>query len=190
LHLHHSDVYFDFSSDGKVEFFNSKTYKWKVKLVDTGLNTMTGGRIKRIKSFIDDDLFMLTYGDGLSDINLNELLSFHKKNNKILTLTAVNPDGRFGLLGLNNDFVVNFHEKAKTDQGWVNGGFMVGSKKLFDYIKDDMTIFEKEPLETLAKDGQLTAFKHSGFWQPMDTLRDKQNLEKMILDNNAPWIVK
>ncbi len=188
LHLHHSDVTFDFSNNGYKAFFNSKTYKWKVTLIDTGLNTMTGGRIKKIKSLINEDLFMITYGDGLSDVNLNDLLRFHKDNKKILTLTAVNPDGRFGLLGLRNDLVINFHEKPKTDQGWVNGGFMVASRKVFDYIDNDNTIFEREPLENLAKEGQLTAFKHYGFWQPMDTLRDKQLLENLLINNKAPWI--
>jgi glucose-1-phosphate cytidylyltransferase len=188
LHLHHSDVSFDFSENGKKNYFNSKTYKWKVTLIDTGLNTMTGGRIKRIQSYINGKTFMITYGDGLSDINLKSLLDFHMKKNTKLTITAVNPDGRFGLLGIKNDLIYKFHEKPKTEDGWVNGGFMVADKAIFDYIEDDMTILERKPLETLANEGQLSAFKHSGFWQPMDTLRDKQLLEKYLEDKKAPWI--
>ncbi len=187
LHLHHSDVTFDFSSNGKKSFFNSNTYPWKVTLIDTGLNTMTGGRIKRVKEFIDSDTFMLTYGDGLSDVDLNKLLSFHQKRNGILTLTAVNPEGRFGLLGIKNDLVVNFHEKPKTDDGWVNGGFMVASTKIFDYIPGDETVLEKAPLETLAANNMLNAFKHYGFWQPMDTLRDKNLLEQLHNDKKYIW---
>jgi glucose-1-phosphate cytidylyltransferase len=188
LHLNQSDVSFDFSKNGSKIFFNSKTYKWKVTLVDTGLNTMTGGRIKRIQNLIDEELFMITYGDGLSDVNLSKLLSFHKQHNKVLTLTAVNPDGRFGLLGLSNNMVYKFHEKPKSDDGWINGGFMVANKRLFKYLTDDSTILEKYPLETLASESELIAFKHDGFWQPMDTLRDKQLLEKLLFDNKAPWI--
>jgi glucose-1-phosphate cytidylyltransferase len=188
LHLHHSDVSFDFSENDKKIYFNSKTYKWKVTLVDTGFNTMTGGRIKRIQSYINDKTFMITYGDGLSDINLERLLDFHMKKNTKLTITAVNPDGRFGLLGIKNDLIYKFHEKPKTEDGWVNGGFMVADKAIFDYIEDDMTILERKPLETLANEGQLSAFKHIGFWQPMDTLRDKQLLEKYLEDKKAPWI--
>jgi glucose-1-phosphate cytidylyltransferase len=187
LHLHHSNVSFDFSNDGKKTFFNSKTYKWKVTLVDTGLNTMTGGRIKRIQPLIDEETFMVTYGDGLSDVNLTDLLNFHKNKGKKLTITAVNPDGRFGLLGINNDLIYKFHEKPKTEDGWVNGGFMVANRSLFDYITDDKTILERFPLETLAAQHQLSAFKHHGFWQPMDTLRDKNLLEEYFSDNKFIW---
>jgi glucose-1-phosphate cytidylyltransferase len=187
LHLHHSDVSFDFSSNGKIEFFNSKTYRWKVTLVDTGLNTMTGGRIKRIQSLINEETFMITYGDGLSDVNLTELLSFHHSKGKKLTITAVNPDGRFGLLGIKNDLVFKFHEKPKTEDGWVNGGFMVANRSLFDYISDDKTILERAPLETLASQNQLSAFRHYGFWQPMDTLRDKNLLEEYYSENKYIW---
>ena len=188
LHLHHSDVSFDFSTNGKREFFNSKTYKWKVKLVETGLNTMTGGRIKRIESYINEKTFMITYGDGLSNIDLIKLLDFHNLKSKKLTITAVNPDGRFGLLGIRNDLIYKFHEKPKTEDGWVNGGFMIADKAIFNYLDDDSTIFERKPLETLANEGQLAAYKHNGFWQPMDTLRDKQLLEKYLEENKAPWI--
>jgi glucose-1-phosphate cytidylyltransferase len=187
LHLHHSDVLFDFSDNGKKTYFNSKTYKWKVTLVDTGLNTMTGGRIKRIKPLINEETFMITYGDGLSDVNLTKLLSFHKETNKYLTITAVNPDGRFGLLGIKNDLIYKFNEKPKTEDGWVNGGFMVANKEIFNYLSDDSTIFERTPMEKLASQGQLAAFKHNGFWQPMDTLRDKNLLEQYHLENKYIW---
>jgi glucose-1-phosphate cytidylyltransferase len=187
LHLHLSDVYYDYSSGAKAEFFNSKTYNWKVTLVDTGLNTMTGGRLKRISHYIKDQNFMVTYGDGLSNIDLTSLIDFHFKKNKILTLTAVNPEGRFGLLGIKNDQVINFSEKPKTDDGWINGGFMVVNKKIFNYITGDETILERLPFETLAKENQLMAFKHFGFWQPMDTLRDKEQLEKIYNSNDVPW---
>jgi glucose-1-phosphate cytidylyltransferase len=188
LHLHHSDVSFDYSENGKKIYFNSKTYKWKVTLVDTGLNTMTGGRIKRIESYINEKTFMITYGDGLSNVDLIKLLDFHNLKSKKLTITAVNPDGRFGLLGIKNDLIFKFHEKPKTEDGWVNGGFMIADKAIFNYLDDDSTILERKPLETLANEGQLSAFKHSGFWQPMDTLRDKQLLEKYLEENKAPWI--
>jgi glucose-1-phosphate cytidylyltransferase len=188
LHLHHSDVSFDFSDNGKKVFFNSTTYKWKVTLIDTGLNTMTGGRIKRIQPYINDDNFMITYGDGLSNVDLNELFAFHLKKNKIFTLTAVNPDGRFGLLGIKNDLIYKFHEKPKTEDGWINGGFMVANKAIFNYLLDDTTVLEKFPLESLASEGQLSAFKHNDFWQPMDNLRDKKLLENYLEENKAPWI--
>jgi glucose-1-phosphate cytidylyltransferase len=131
---------------------------------------------------------MITYGDGLSDVNLNDLLQFHMSKNKSLTITAVNPEGRFGLLGIHDDLVYKFNEKPKTDDGWINGGFMVADKKIFDYLDDDSTIFERRPMEQLASINELVAFKHHGFWQPMDTLRDKQFLDNLILLNKAPWI--
>jgi glucose-1-phosphate cytidylyltransferase len=187
LHLHHSDVHFDFTNN-MTTFFNSNTYKWKVTLVDTGLHTMTGGRVKRIKNLIKEETFMITYGDGLADVNLKELFSYHLQKGKKLTITAVNPDGKFGLLGIKNDLIHSFREKPKSEEGWINGGFMVANRAIFDYLVDDSTVLEKTPLETLAKEGQLVAYKHNGFWQPMDTLRDKQVLEKMLLENKAAWI--
>jgi glucose-1-phosphate cytidylyltransferase len=187
LHLHHSDISFDFSVNGEKTFFNSKTYDWKVTLVDTGLNTMTGGRIKRIKPFIKEDTFLVTYGDGLSDVNLNDLVLFHKNKKTILTLTAVNPDGRFGLLGIKDFLITSFHEKPKTDDGWVNGGFMVVNKDIFNFIENDDTILERTPFEKLASLNQMAAYKHFGFWQPMDTLRDKIFLEEKWKDGSAPW---
>ncbi len=187
LHLHLSDVSFDYSFKSKTEFFNSKTHNWKVTLVDTGLNTMTGGRLKRISNLIKDETFMVTYGDGLSNVDLTSLVNFHTSKNKVLTLTAVNPEGRFGSLGIKDDIVTKFSEKPKSNDGWINGGFMVANKKLFDYIKGDETILERTPFETLAKENQLVAFKHFGFWQPMDTIRDKKILEDLWASNNPPW---
>jgi glucose-1-phosphate cytidylyltransferase len=187
LHLHLSDVSFDFSSGLKADFFNSRMHNWKVTLVDTGLNTMTGGRLRRISHLIKNENFMITYGDGLSNVDLPSLVDFHQKNNKILTLTAVNPEGRFGLLGIKNDQVISFSEKPKSDDGWINGGFMVANKKLFNYLPNDETILERSPFELLAKENQLSAFKHYGFWQPMDTLRDKELLEKLNSNIQVPW---
>lgn len=187
LYLHHSDVEFDLFTNQK-NYFNSKTYKWKVKLIDTGLNTMTGGRIKRIKEYINEEDFMITYGDGLSNVNLKDLEVFHNNNKKILTITAVNPEGRFGLIGIKNNLITSFKEKPKSDDGWVNGGFMVANKKIFDFIDNDSTILERTPFEKLSSIGEMSAFKHHGFWQPMDTLRDKEYLEKLLLNKDTPWI--
>lgn len=188
LHLHHSDVSFDFSQNAKKIYFNSKTYKWKVTLVDTGLNTMTGGRIKRIEKYIEEDNFMLTYGDGLSNVNLFELKSFHEKHKKMLTITAVNPEGRFGLIGIKENLITSFKEKPKSDDGWVNGGFMIANKKIFEFICGDESVLEREPFEKMASIGQMVGYKHSGFWQPMDTLRDKELLENLLITNKALWI--
>jgi glucose-1-phosphate cytidylyltransferase len=188
LYLHQSDVTYDYNVQGKVSYFNSKTYPWKVTLIDTGLNTMTGGRIKRIKDYIDDDSFMLTYGDGLSNVNINDLLSFHLKEKKILTLTTVNPDGRFGILEFENNLITSFVEKPKEGNGWINGGFMVASNKIFDFIQNDETIFEKQTMKSLLIKREITGFKHYGFWQPMDTLRDKNTLDALYESGKAPWI--
>lgn len=188
LQLHQSDAFFDYKNFNNNKLFNSKVYPWKVTLVDTGLNTMTGGRIKRIEHLIHDETFMITYGDGLSDIDIHSLVEFHNNHKGILTISAVNPEGRFGMLGLNGDYVKTFSEKPRSQDGWINGGFMVASRRLFDYLSSDITILEKEPMEKLAKENNLTAFKHYGFWQPMDTLRDKITLEKLVEENKAPWI--
>ena len=170
------------------EFFE-KTINplWNVKLVDTGLDTMTGGRIKRIQNHIDDT-FCVTYGDGLSDVNINNLISFHQKNKSLGTLTAIHPPERFGVLTLSNHFVTEFNEKHTGESSWINGGFFVFEPELFDYLQNgDSTILEKLPLETLSKEKRLTAFKHTGFWHPMDTLRDKNYLEELWNSQNAPW---
>ena len=169
------------------EHFKSHKNKWKVNLVDTGQNTMTGGRLKRLKEVIGNETFMLTYGDGLSNINLKELLEFHKKNKKIVTVSAVSPPARFGFIKFKDDKVLSFKEKSKLDVGWINGGFFVMEPKFLDYIKGDSTYLEREPLEKIAKEGNMCAYKHSGFWQCMDTLRDKIVLEELIREGNPPW---
>ena len=170
------------------EYFSKFDFPlWNVQLVDTGLNTMTGGRIKRIQNHIDDT-FCLTYGDGLSDVDINSLISFHKEKKSLATLTAIHPLERFGVLELSGNNVVEFHEKHQGESSWINGGFFVFEKEIFDYIKNgDSTTLERTPFETLAKEKKLTAFKHEGFWHPMDTLRDKKHLENLWTSNKAPW---
>ena len=170
-------------------FSNYDSTPWNVQLIDTGLDTMTGGRLKRIQKHIDDT-FCVTYGDGLSDININNLISFHKEKKSLVTLTAIHPPERFGVLSLSGDYVSEFHEKHRGDSSWINGGFFVFEPEVFDYLQDgDMTILERAPLETLSKEGKLTAFKHNGFWFPMDTLRDKRYLENLWNTKKAPWKV-
>jgi glucose-1-phosphate cytidylyltransferase len=186
--LHCSDVTFDFAAGGKMQIHNNISEPWKVTVVDTGLNTMTGGRIKRIKKYVGDKTFMLTYGDGVTDLNIRELMQFHKKSGKHATLTAVRPDGRFGILDIDGDTIAAFREKNKEDAGWANGGFMVLEPSVFDYITGgDETIFEQGPLQKISAEGQLAAFKHDGYWQCMDTLRDKEKLEELWKDGKAPW---
>ena len=169
------------------QYFNQSDFsQWNIELVDTGLDTMTGGRIKRIQNHIDDT-FCVTYGDGLSNVSINDLISFHKKNNSIGTLTAIHPPERFGVLTLSDNFVTEFNEKHSGESSWINGGFFVFEPEIFDYLKNgDSTILEKTPLETLAKEKRLTAFKHTGFWHPMDTLRDKNYLEELWNSHNPP----
>ena len=162
------------------KFFRRKNFNWKVHLIDTGKNTMTGGRVKRLKKYLKNERFFLTYGDGISNINIKKLLKFHKKHKKSATLTAVRPPARFGSIKLKHNKVKIFKEKSKLDEGWINGGFFVMNSKFLNFIKDDDTLLEKEPFEKLTKMKQLTGFKHKGFWQCMDTLRDKEILEKKI----------
>lgn len=189
-YLHMSDVTFDFKSHNEMIVHSNKSEPWKVTLIDTGLNTMTGGRIKRIQPYIGNETFMLTYGDGVSDINIKKLLDFHYKHGKIATLTAIQPGGRFGVLDIENDYnVLRFKEKMVEDGGWINGGFMILNPEIFKYIEGDSSVFEKYPLETVASEGQLMAFKHHGFWQCMDTLRDKEHLENLWSSGKAPWKV-
>ena len=185
--LHCSDVTFDFSKNGKVITHTDNSEDWKVTIVDTGLNTMTGGRIKRIKKYIDDGPFLLTYGDGVSNVNINGLMEFHKSHGKLATLTAVHPTGRFGILDLADNKVISFGEKIESSTDWINGGFMILEPQVIDYINGDDTVFERNPLETLSAEGQLMAYKHPGFWQCMDTMRDKNTLEKLWDSGNAPW---
>lgn len=187
--IHNSDITFDFTQGQKMQVHSQYVEPWKVTIIDTGLNTMTGGRIKRIKKFVDNEPFCLTYGDGVSNVNISELIKFHKQQNTIATLTAVHPSGRFGMIDVENNVVASFREKKEEDVGWINGGFMVLNPAVFDYVKDDSTIFEQEPLEKLADEKQLSCFKHYGFWQCMDTQRDKGILEKMWQSGNAPWKV-
>ncbi len=187
--LHQSDVTFDIKNN-KMEIHNNSSEPWKVTLVDTGLETMTGGRVKRAEKYLKDDTFLLTYGDGVSDVDLDKLVSFHKKNGKHMTLTSVQPEGRFGALDLEGDLIRKFAEKPKGDGSWINGGFFVCEPKIFDYITEgDSTILERSPLEKLANEKQLVAYKHEGFWRPMDTLRDKVQLEQLWESKKAPWKV-
>lgn len=184
--LHTSDVTFDLENN-EMKVHNTYSEKWKVTLVDTGLNTMTGGRIKRIKKYIGKNTFLLTYGDGVSDVNILKTIEFHKREGKFLTMTTVQPKGRFGVLDIEDNQVQSFREKSEKDMGWINGGYMVVEPEVFDYIEGDNTIFEREPLERLAREGQIAAYRHNGFWQCMDTMRDKNQLEKMWNTNSAPW---
>jgi len=189
-YLHMSDVTFDFSAENKMIVHSNSTEPWKVTLIDTGLNTMTGGRIKRISTYLNNEPFMLTYGDGLSNVNINELAEYHKSHGKIATITAIQPGSRFGILDIDEyNNVNNFKEKNKEDGGWINGGFMVLNPEIINYIDGDDCIFEKYPLETVAKQGQLKVFKHYGFWQCMDTLRDKLYLDELWKAGKAPWKV-
>ena len=185
-YLHTSDVTFDIGNN-TVEYIKNEHEPWKVTLAETGLKTMTGGRILRVKDYIGDETFMLTYGDGVSDVNLDELLKFHRSHGKIGTLTAVSAVQRFGVLGIEGNVVSQFREKKEDDSSTINGGFMVLEPEIFNYLKDDTTVFENEPLETLSAQGQLMAYRHTGFWQCMDTQRDKKNLETLWDSGNAPW---
>ena len=188
--LHTSDITFDFTQDDKIIVHNKRAEQWKVTVVDTGLHTMTGGRLKRVKNYIGDEPFFMTYGDGVADVDINALLDFHKSHGRLATMTAVKPDSRFVVLDLSeNDEVKAFREKSAVDSGYINAGFMVLSPKVLDYVKDDSIMFEREPMEKLAEENQLMCYKHNGFWQCMDTLRDKEKLEKLWAENKAPWKV-
>lgn len=186
--LHQSNVTIDLANN-EMEIHNNSSEPWKVTLLDTGLETMTGGRIKKAQDFIGNEPFMLTYGDGVADINIAELVKFHKSHGKLLTMTSAQPDGRFGALEIDeNDQVKEFKEKPKGDGSWINAGYFVCEPKVFDYIIDkDSTVFEQEPLKDLAKDGEIFTYKHHNFWMPMDTLRDKIKLNELWMTNNAKW---
>jgi glucose-1-phosphate cytidylyltransferase len=187
--LHMSDVTFDMRHNS-MQVHQQYAEPWKVTLVETGLETMTGGRVKRIAPYIGDETFMLTYGDGVSDVNIEELVRFHKSKGKVATVTATQPAGRFGSLRIDSGDMVNaFQEKPAGDGSWINGGFFVLEPHILDRIAGDATFFEKEPLEGVARDGQLVAYRHRGFWQPMDTLRDKNHLEELWKSGEAPWKV-
>lgn len=188
-YLYNCDVTFDFTNHNKLTIHNDCAEPWKVTIVDTGLNTLTGGRVKRIEPYIGNNSFMLTYGDGVCSVPIDKLVEFHKKNGKICTLTAVKPEGRFGILDITGNTIKSFREKSREDVGYINGGYMVFEPQIFKYIDGDTTILERKPLETIAEEGQLMAYKYDGFWQCMDTLRDKEKLEKLWADNKAPWKV-
>ncbi|MCQ2427540.1 MAG: glucose-1-phosphate cytidylyltransferase [Clostridia bacterium] len=186
--IHTSDITFDFRSGNTVTVMRQNTEPWVVSVVDTGLRTMTGGRLKRVKKYIGDETFCLTYGDGVSDVDIGELIKFHKSHGKLATVTAVRPESRFGYLEIaDDDSITAFREKSAEDVGWINGGFMCLEPGVIDYIGGDETTFEAEPMEKLAAEGQLVCRRHYGFWQCMDTLRDKEKLEKLWQAGNAPW---
>lgn len=188
--IHESDITFDFGNENQRIIHQHSAEPWKVTLVNTGIETMTGGRVKRIQPYVGNETFMLTYGDGVADVNIKELVAYHKTHGKLATITSTQPSGRFGALNLtDNNLVHGFQEKPKGDGAWINAGFFVMEPKVFDYIADDRTFLEKEPLENLASSEELVAYKHNGFWQPMDTLRDKNYLEELWKSGNAPWKV-
>ena len=188
-YIHRSDITYDFSRGNEITIHNNVAESWRVTIVDTGLNTMTGGRVKRIQNYIGNEAFMLTYGDGVCDMNINDLLAFHRSHGNAATITAIQPGGRFGTMEIGSDGTVHmFAEKRKEDGGWINGGFMVFEPELFQYLEDDQTILERKPLERLAAEDKLTAYQYNGFWQCMDTLRDKVYLEELIANGEAPWI--
>jgi len=185
--MHNSDVTFHMDQDGKMEVHQTNNEPWKVSLVDTGENSMTGGRLARVEKYLGEDTFCFTYGDGLADIDISRLLAHHRNSGKLATLTAVQPPGRYGALSLEGEIVHGFHEKPAGDNSWVNGGFFVLEPSVIELITNDQTNWESDVLPLLAKSGQLSAYKHSGFWQPMDTLRDKNSLEDMWSSGNAAW---
>ena len=189
--FHKSDITYDFTTGNHdMIIHNNSAEPWKVTVVDTGLNTMTGGRVKRVKKYLNDEPFMVTYGDGVSNVNIGELVQFHKQHGKAMTLTGVQPEGRFGVMDFSSDNCVQaFREKRQEDSGWINGGFIVCNPEVLDYIQDDTIMLEREPMEQLAQEDQLMCYKHHGFWQCMDTLRDREKLEKLWDEDNAPWKV-
>ncbi len=189
-YLHNSDVTFDFSRENKMTVHNNVSEPWKVTLVDTGLNTMTGGRIKRVRRYIGDETFMMTYGDGVADLDMNKLLAFHRDHGRIATLTAVSLEQRFGVLDIaGDDTISSFREKKRKDSNRINVGYMVLEPAIFDYIEGDSTVFEKTPLEKLAREGQVAAYRHDGYWQCMDTKREMDMLNALWASGQAPWKV-
>jgi glucose-1-phosphate cytidylyltransferase len=185
--LHRTDVTIDLKNNS-IKFHDGDAEAWNITLADTGIESMTGGRIKRVKPHIGNETFLLTYGDGVSNVNVEELVSHHKKQQKMVTVTAVQPSGKFGALSLTNEHCVqSFVEKPKGDGAWINGGFFVCEPEVFNYLEGDKTVWEKEPLERIARSGQMSAYKHTGFWKPMDTLRDKMDLEENWQSGNALW---
>ena len=190
--LQASDISFDFRVTGEKdhrEIHTSPYEPWKVTVVDTGLDTMTGGRVKRIQPYIGDEPFLLTYGDGVCDVPMDKLVAFHQQHGKLLTITAVKPEGRFGILDLDGSHVQSFREKSRSDVGYINGGYMVCQPEIFDYLAGDETTLEREPFERIADEGQMMAYRHNGFWQCMDTMRDRKKLEELLAAGKAPWKV-
>ena len=188
--LHTSDITFDFTRDDKIIVHNKRAEQWRVTVIDTGLKTMTGGRLKRIRQYLDEDIFFMTYGDGVSDINIDDLLMFHKCHGRLATMSAVKPESRFGTIDFEQNGKVNaFREKNEADTGYINAGFMVLNKKVLDYVEGDSIMFERQPMEKLAADGELMCYRHNGFWQCMDTMRDKTKLEDLWESGDAPWKV-
>ena len=188
LNYHHLDSDFSIhTKDGRIETHDGKIEDWTVHLVDTGLETSTGGRMKKLKKWIGDRTFMLTYGDGVANVNIKELLDFHRKHGKLVTVTAVRPESRFGGLNIQEDLVKKFKEKPQLGEGWINGGFFVMEPKVLDYIDGDSVLFEGKPLERISSEDQLAAYRHDGFWQPMDTLRDMKLLNDLWAKGSAPW---
>lgn len=185
--LHTSDITFDFSQGNKMIVHHAHSEDWKVTVVDTGLHTMTGGRLKRIRKYLGDEPFFMTYGDGVADVDVPATLAFHRSHGKLATMTAIRPESRYGIIDLEGDQVMSFREKSQQDVGWINAGFMVLDPKVLDYVADDTVMFEREPMEKLAADGQLMCYRHEGFWQCMDTLRDKQKLDGLWESGKAPW---
>lgn len=185
-YIYTSDVTFDFEKENKVVVHKKGTEPWKVTVVDTGLNTLTAGRIKRIQEYVGDETFMLTYGDGVSDVDISKLVKFHRENNRLATLCATQPGSRFGIISMEDNVVTSFREKSKDDSDWVNIGYMVLEPQIFDYIHEDC-MFEKQPLENIVADRQLVCYRHEGFWQCMDTMRDRESLERLWAEGNAPW---
>ena len=184
--LHMSDVTIDMTQN-RMEVHQNSAEPWRVTLVDTGENTMTGGRIRRVRSYLGEDDFCCTYGDGVGDVNISRLIEFHKAKGTLATLTATKPPGRFGSINMSENKILNFQEKPEGDGAWINGGFFVLNPKIIDYIDGDETIWERSPMESLAREGQISAYLHEGFWQPMDTLRDKTHLEELWSSGKAPW---
>lgn len=186
-YLYNCDVTFDLTDDNRMTVHNNAAEPWKVTIVDTGLDTMTGGRIKRVQKYIGDETFMLSYGDGVSDIDMNDVLAFHNKHGKIATITSVNIGQRFGTMEMDGDRISSFREKNETDGSRINAGYMVLGPEIFGYISGDNTVFEKDVLEKLALEGQLMGYRYDGFWQCMDTKREKDRLEALWAGGNAPW---
>ncbi|MCR5452972.1 MAG: glucose-1-phosphate cytidylyltransferase [Lachnospiraceae bacterium] len=187
--LYTSDITFKLANNNEMIVHNRYSEPWTVSIIDTGLNTMTGGRLKRIRDYVDNEPFLMTYGDGVSDVNIKELVSFHEQHRSKVTMTVVQPESRYGNIDFDGDYAKAFREKSVADSGWINAGFMVVEPEILDEISGDDVVFEREPLEKAADEGELTCYKHKGFWHCMDTLRDKQSLEKLIAEGKAPWMV-